>query len=74
MYLISFVFFRYTSYLFRSQEKPILQNFYFRNPDDNEEATKRNAKRKSSSNPLESIFGSGSSQPYGSVASIDDSL
>ena len=73
-YLPCFGFLYYNSYLFRSQEKPILQNFYFRNPDDNKETTKKNKQHKSSSNPLESIFGSGSSQPYGSVASIDDSL
>ena len=74
MYLLYFGFLYYNYYLFRSQEKPILQNFYFRNPDDNKENTKRNKPHKSSSNALESIFGSGSSQPYASVASFDDSL
>lgn len=56
--------------IFRPTNKPILQNFYFRNPDD--EDKHKIGSKSTSPNSFGSMLGSRSSQPYASIASMDD--
>ena len=61
---------------YRPTNKPILQNFYFRNPDDEDKLKIRSKSglKGSSSSIVGSMLGSRSSQPYASIANMDDSL
>ena len=65
-----FMFLYYFYCYFRPTNKPILQNFYFRNPDD--EGKQKIGQKSSSSNSLASMLGSRSSQPYTAIASMGD--
>ena len=59
---------------FRPTEKPILQNFYFTNPPSHGEKDTRGSASKSSSHLFGSLWGSDSSQPYASVARVNDNM
>ena len=62
--------------LYRPTNKPILQNFYFRDPDDEDKRKigSKDGLKVSSSSVIGSMLGSRSSQPYASISSMDDSL